>query len=191
MVEMIDFECLPAGPNQYAALKDARLTLKGVLWCIRLLGVEAWGFKRMQILGEDCTTGIYDMPDGEVFWDVRGEVSASGGDTSSCESKNSAAYGSGEGEVGDSDPEFDDEDDESDQCSRSDGSSSVDIDSLNRADGEFALLNVVGFVWFLVLRRCGEGEGDYTFRRLCPFIRYAGLNIQEQEMGDVRQITLV
>lgn len=189
-LEIIDYICSPDGPNKYGALKDARLIVEGVLWPIRLLVTDGWGFERMQILGEDCTASIYDFPDASGYWDVCDEVSASGEATGSCASSDSAACLSDD-EAGDSDQDCDGEEDDSVQESRSVGSSSFDSDSLLEADGEFALLNVVGFVWFLVLRRRHENEGDYTFQRVGQFVSHNGLDRKEQGMGSVRQITLV
>lgn len=189
-LEIIDSSCVPAAPSKYGTLKDARLIVKGVLWPIRLLVADGWGYERMQILGEDCTTSIYDMPDEPGLWDVYDEVSASGETASSCTSSDSTArFNDDEGDGTDQD--CDDEADDSVQESHSVGSSSFDSDSLLQADGEFALLNVVGFVWFLVLRRCHDSKGDYTFQRVSRFVRYDGLDSKEQGMGSVRQITLV
>ncbi|KAH8757702.1 heterokaryon incompatibility protein-domain-containing protein [Diaporthe sp. PMI_573] len=158
-LEIIAFNCLPAGPNKYGALKDARLVVKGFLWPVRLLVADGSGFERMQILGEDCTTSIYDMPDGGRTWDVYDEIRASGETTSSCESDDSAECFSNE-EAGDSDEEFDDEEDESVQECHSDGSSSSDEDDLLEAEGEFALLNVVGDKWSPdVTMAKGKGSG--------------------------------
>lgn len=189
-LEIIDYICSPAGPNKYGALKDARLIVKGVLWPIRLLVADGWGFERMNILGEDCTTIIYDMPGGTGAWDVYDEISASVETTSSCVSSDSAACHSDD-EASDSDQGCDGEEDDSVQESHSVGSSSIDSDSLLEADGEFALLNVVGFVWFLVLRRCHDSDSDGTFQRVGQFVQHDGLDPKEKGMGSVRQITLV
>lgn len=189
-LEIIGSSCEPAGPNKYGALKDARLIVKGVLWPIRLFVADGWGFERMQILGEDWTESIYDIPKGSGYWDIYGEVSALGETTSSCASSDSAAYFSHE-EGDDPDRDCDNEEVDSVQESDSVGSSSLDSDSLLEADGEFALLNVVGFVWFLVLRRCHDSKGDYTFQRVGRFIESDGLGPKEQGLGSVRQITLV
>lgn len=188
-LQIIDSSCLPATPSRYGALKDARLIVKGILWHIKLLVADGRGFERMQILGEDCTASIYDMPDGTGDWDVYDEVSAAGENASSCASSSSACFSDDEG--GDSDQDCDDEEDGSVQECHSVGSSSFDSDSLLEADGEFALLNIVGYVWFLVLRRCHDSKGDCTFQRVGQFVRYDGLDPKEQGMGCVRQITLV
>lgn len=189
-LEIIDSNCLPAGPNKYGALKDARLMVKGILWPIRLLVADGWGFERMQILGEDRTASIYDMPDGIGYWDVYDEISASGETTSSCASSDSAACFSDD-EADNSDQDGDAEEDDSVQECHSVGSSSFDSDSLLEADGEFALLNVVGFVWFLVLRRCHDIGCNDTYQRVGQFVRNDGLDPKERGMGSVRQITLV
>lgn len=189
-LEIIDARCVPSGPNKYGALQDARLIVKGFLWPIRLLVADGWGFERMQILGEDGTTSIYDMPDSGSYWDVYGEVSASGETTGLCASKDSTACFSDD-EASISEPDCEDGEDDSIREHHSVGSSSFDSDSLVEAEGEFALLNVMGFVWFLILRRCHDSEDSHTFQRVCHFVRYDGLNQQEQGMGSVRQVALV
>lgn len=189
-LEIVEYSCLPAGPNQYGALEDARLIVKGIMWPIRLLVADGWGFERMHILGEDCTTSIHDLPNFGDEWDVYDEVSASGATASSCASSGSAASFSDD-EADDSSQDCDDEQDDSVQDCHSVGSSSFDTDDLLEAEGEFALLNVKGFEFFLVLRRCHDSEDNYTFQRVGQIHRSRGLDAQEQGMGSVRQITLV
>lgn len=91
----------------------------------------------------------------------------------------------------DSDQDCDGEEDDSVQECHSVGSSSFDSDSLRETDNEFALPNIVGFVWVLDLRRCHDGVSDDMFQRVGQFVRYDGLDSREKETGINRQIMLV
>lgn len=191
-LDIIDFNCSPAGPNRYGALKDARLTVKGFLWRVRLLVADDCGFEHIQILGDDCTTSTYDMPDSGCQWDAFGEVGALGEEISL-----GKTAGSAKSDCPDDGSDSDQEHDSAEEVFSDDGSlfeaeeSSSDSSSLLEAEGEFALLNVMGFVWFLVLRRCHEREGEDTFQRVGILHKSSVMSLQEQGLGGVRQITLL
>lgn len=186
----VDANCRPAGPNKYGALEGAELVVQGHLWRIRLLEADAFGYASARILGEDGTASPHVLDGGT--WDVTGEVralserSSSSGDCSSSEGSSSCdseEYGS------------------ADETESSVDEHSSDSDGLLEADGEFALLNVLGFVWFLVLRRCDDSERPDTFQRVgyTSASKYRGLgqgyasalSPQARALGVMSQVTLV
>lgn len=199
-LKLITASCSPAGPNKYGALKSAELIVQGQLWRVRLLEADTSGFSSAQILEEDGTNSPHVLQTGGT-WDVAGEVMAlheqddsSGGSitsySSSCpEESDSEADGIADEEEGFSEEE------------RSDEDSSSDNDGLPEADGEFALLNVLGFAWFLVLRRCGNDDKTDTFQRvgLTSASEYhatkrgytSTMSLEAQALGVSRNIKLV
>lgn len=164
-LKLITANCSPAGPNKYGALKSAELVVQGHLWRVRLLEVDTYGFASAQILGEDGTISPHVLSTAGI-WDVGSEIkvlhkeNGSTGDISFSESSSCPDESEPE-EAGSAD----EEESSSEEESSCEDSSSGD-DSLPEVDGEFALLNILGFVWFLVLRRCEKDERPDTFQRV-------------------------
>lgn len=199
-LKLITANCSPAGPNKYGALRSAELLVQGQLWRVRLLGVDTSGFASARILEENGTNSPYVLPIGRT-WDVAGEVTAlhekgdSSGNTSLSESSSDPDEREFEG-----DGSADEEESSSEEESSYDDSSS-DNDSQPEADGEFALLNVLGFVYFLVLRRCKEDDRPDTFERvgIISASEYhatkrgytSSMSLEAQALGATRKITLV
>lgn len=165
-LKLVTAICSPAGANKYGALKSAELAVKSQLWRVKLLDVDtSEGFASVRILQENGTASPYVLPI-EGRWDVAGEVRVlHEQDDSSEHSRFSEASSCSEG----SDSEVENSSDEGEQSSdeeSSDDDDSSDDDGVSEADGDFVLLNVLGLVYFLVLRRCQNDEGPYTFQRV-------------------------
>lgn len=158
-LQLIAANCCPAGPNKYGALESAELLVEGQLWRVRLLGVDASGFASARILEEKNADASYVLPT-EGTWDVAGEVMAlhdqgdSTVDSSVSESISCPKHSDSK------------EDGRSKEKESANEDSLSDNDGLQKVNGEFALLNVLGFVRFLVLRRCKEDERPDTFQRV-------------------------
>ena len=193
-LQLVAANCVPAGPNKYGALESAELVVQGQLWRVRLLEVDTSGFSAARILEEDGTNSSYVLPNGGT-WDVSGDVRVlqEQGDSSGGSSLSEA---SGCPEEGDSEGA-----DSTDEEESSDEDSSPDSGGLPEADGDFALLNVLGFARFLVLRRCQDDERPGAFQRVgitsaCEYDaterRYTStMSSQVQALGMTRKVILV
>lgn len=170
-LKLVSHHCSPAGPNRYGALESAKLVVVGHFWRVKLLEVDSdRGFASVQILEEHGTASSYVLPiDGT--WDVAGEIGILHEQDNFSEDNSSSEASSCPDE---SDSESDDSAGEEEELSGQENSdedsseddSSSDDNGVSEADGEFALLNVLGFAHFLVLSRCPQDERPNTFQRV-------------------------
>jgi hypothetical protein len=203
-LKLVSANCSPAGANKYGALESAELVVLSQVWRVKLLEVDTDdGFASVQILEEDGTASPYLLPM-EGTWDVAGEVrvlheqddsseDSSLSETSSCpEESDSELYDSA-----DEEKQSSEEGSSEEESSDDDGSS--DDNGLSEADGEFALLNVLGFAHFLVLSRCRNDERPNTFQRVgtaSPAWRsspphMSAMSPEVLAMGLTREVTLI
>lgn len=174
-LKLVTANCAPAGANKYGALKRAELVVQGQLWRVKLLEVETYLFYSVRILREDGTDSPYILPIGgelDVLVELRALHEQDDSSEDSSSSKASSFAEESDSELNDiadeeeksSEEESSDEESSDEESSDHDGSSANN--DLTEADGEFALLNVLGFVHFLVLSPCQKDESPNTFQRI-------------------------
>lgn len=211
-LKLVTANCSPAGANKYGALKSAELVVQGQLWLVKLLGVKTYWFDAVRILREDGTDSPYILPIVGI-WDVPGEIRAlheqdhSSEDSSFSEESDSELNDIADEEEKSSEEDSSDEEssdeESSDEESSDDDGSSADND-LTEADGEFAMLNVLGLAHFLILRPCQKADRPNTFQRIgiTSLFESNHRSLQEggyppmmsheaQALGTIREITLV
>ena len=172
-LEIVAADCSAAGLNKYGAVKAAQLSVKGILFRVRLLDVydDGSGFGLVRVLGGDEESDTNDL-EGYGYFDVPDDL---------------CVYGNGESSSGEG---------------RSDEEGSDEDESVPEVPGEFTMLNVLGYEWFLILRKVDgkETQAD-SFERVAIFngsnysraeeCSFSAMSPAAQALGMSQQILLV
>lgn len=177
-LQIVNADCVPAGPNVYGAVEHATLIVKGVIFRVRLLELydDGGGFELVRILGGDESSDTHDV-DGYGYFDVPDDV---------CVWEESASDKDGSNE------------DSSDEDSSGEDSSDEET-TAPQVPGEFTMLNVLGYECFLILRQTHREEVQGAFERVGYFNgsknsgenKISALNAGARALGKMTQIVLV